>query len=579
MASQPSGSSHGFQQRLGLFDGTMLVAGTMIGSGIFITSQDIANDVGAAGWLMVVWALSGVMTLLGAMSYAELAGMMPHAGGQYVYLKESYSPLWGFLYGWTCFLVIQTGSIAAVAVAFAKFLGVLVPMIGTQVQLEVLQPARDVAALFPSLADLGTDALHQKAIIVFAATNVNWQFSLPFMAEPFFEMKHFVVTAGQIVAVGVIVFLTWLNCRGVQEGKIVQNVMGVTKTLALIGLILVGLFVVASAAARTANYGDLWGGLMGTESTLKMQKSLPAFNLTVIGLMVVGGAMVGSLFSMDAWNNITFTAGEFKNPKRNLPLSLFFGTSMVIVLYLAANYAFIESLPVQGDPSKALEKERLADAEYLKAEEYAKANNAAAAQEALKKADQAASEAAYHRGINGAKDGRVGTAILELLSPRYGAYAMAIAIMISTFGCVNGMILMGARLYYVMAVDNLFFRAVGRLNRRGVPAVGLIFQSAWSILLVFSGTYNELLDYVIFAVLVFYVLTVIGLFILRRTQPQAERPYRAFGYPVLPAFYVSMCALVMVNLLIVKPKFTWPGLIIVLSGIPIYFLWRLLQRK
>ncbi len=582
MASElPTPIATGFQQRLGLFDGTMLVAGTMIGSGIFITSQAIAVDVGSSGWLMFVWALSGIMTIIGALSYAELASMMPSAGGQYVYLKEAYSPLWGFLYGWTCFLVIQTGSIAAVAVAFAKFLGVMVPAIGTQVQLEALGPgtAKDLVAFFPALADLGTNADYQKSIIVFAATNVNWNLSLPFASEPFFEMKHFVITAGQIVAVSVIAFLTWLNCRGVQEGKIVQNVMGVTKTLALIGLILVGIFVVASPMARTANYTDMWGGLAESKSVQAMQKQLPTINLTLLGIMVVGGAMVGSLFSMDAWNNITFTAGEFKNPKRNLPLSLFFGTGMVIVLYLLANYAFIESLPVKGNPELATQNEKLADAEYKRAAELRQANQSEAAADALAKADRAASEAAYYRGIDGAKDDRVGTAVLELVSPRHGAYAMAIAIMISTFGCVNGMILMGARLYYVMALDNLFFRAVGKLNRRGVPAVGLIFQSIWSILLVFSGTYNELLDYVIFAVLVFYVLTVIGLFILRRTRPNAERPYRAFGYPVLPALYVVLCALVMVDLLIVKPKFTWPGLIIVLSGIPIYFCWRLLQRK
>src|SRR5262245_21671948 len=535
----------GFQRRLGPFDVTMLVIGTMIGSGIFVTSAEIARDVGSTGWLLGVWALAGVMTILGALSYAELAAAMPHAGGQYVFLREAYSPLWGFLYGWTCFLVIQTGSIAAVAVVFAKYLGVLVPALGTD-------------------------------NIIFRAADVDWKLYLPFPAPfmsdehgnklPFFELKDFTVSAGQLVAVGVIAFLTWLNCRGVQEGKIVQNLMTVAKTLALVLLIIIGLFVVSSAAAWQANSADWWGGIHSTDAYQKIGSRVGAAGL-VIALMVAGGAMVGALFSADAWNNITFTAGETRNPRRTLPLSLALGTGTVILLYLLANVAYVSALPVR--PSAEVER-RLTELQE-RVDELAREGRLDEAEEVKAELDAIP---ASDRGIARARDDRVGTAVLELWSPNFGAPLMAVAIMISTFGCVNGMTLMGARLYCVMARDNLFFRGVGHLNRHSVPAVGLILQGAWSILLVFSGTYNELLDYVIFAVLVFYVLTVTGLFVLRRTQPLLERPVKAFGYPVLPALYVALCAAIMVDLLIVKPKFTWPGLMIVLTGIPVYFLWR-----
>jgi APA family basic amino acid/polyamine antiporter len=541
----PSGSAPGhFQQRLGLFDSTMLVVGTMIGSGIFVVSVSIAQDVGSAGWLMAVWGLAGFMTIIGALSYAELAGMMPHAGGQYVYLREAYSPLWGFLYGWSCFLVIQTGSIAAVAVVFAKYLGVLRP-------------------------ELGTDAEVNK---IWTVENVDIRLTLPFMKEPFFIMKDFVVTTGQLVAAGIIVFLTLLNCRGVQEGKVVQNIFTVAKTLALILLIIVGVFVVASTAAWSANSADWWGGINQTDRFRDVSKlELVGSSRLLVALMVAGGAMVGALFAADAWNNITFTAGEIRNPRRNLPLSLALGTGTVIVLYLLANFAYLRALPVMGDP--ALERKVTAlEARENKLRDEKKDHEAKAAAEEKKEILNAAST--FERGIALAKDQRVGTAVLELWSPRLGAGLMALAIMVSTFGCVNGMILMGARLYYVMAQDQLFFRAVGGLNKKLVPAVGLVLQGLWSILLVFSGTYDELLDFVIFAVLVFYVLTVAGLFILRRTQPQADRPYRAVGYPFLPAVYVILCAVIMLNLLVVKPKFTWPGLIIVLTGIPVYFIWR-----
>lgn len=567
----------GFQQRLGLFDATMLVVGTMIGSGIFVTSAAIAQDVGSAGWLLVVWGLAGVMTIIGALSYAELAAMMPRAGGQYVYLREQYNPLCGFLYGWTCFLVIQTGSIAAVGVAFAKFLGVMAPALGVAVQFGEPDQVQHVSAFMPDLADLGTDAVKQPAIIIFAHTHLNLKLTLPFMSEPFFKLEHFTVTAGQLVAVAIIVFLTLLNCRGVQEGKIVQNVFTVSKTLALIVLILVGLLVVSSPESWQINTTDWWGAIYSTGAYKDLSRDWGAAGM-LAALMVMGGAMVGSLFSADAWNNITFTAGEIRNPRRNLPLSLALGTGSVILLYMLANLAYVRSLPVQGDLKKAETSEAAAVAALRRADELALTGQTAAAQQSRDEAQEFRRAAAFERGIDKAKDERVATAVMERWSPGMGAYLMAAAIMISTFGCINGMILMGARLYYVMAQDNLFFGAVGSLNSRGVPAVGLILQGIWSVLLVFSGTYNELLDYVIFAVLVFYVLTVTGLFILRRTQPDAERPYKAWGYPVLPALYVFLCAAIMLDLLIVKPKYTWPGLIIVLSGIPVYFLWRAMGR-
>lgn len=533
-----------FQQKLGLFDATMLVAGTMIGSGIFIVSADIARDVAGSGWLLAVWLLTGVMTIIGALSYAELAAMMPHAGGQYVYLREAYSPLWGFLYGWAVFTVIQTGSIAAVGVAFAKFLGVLVPVLGTE-----------------------NTILEWKGLKI--------SLSLPWMTEPFFKRNEFTISAGQLVACVLVIFLSWLNCRGVQEGKWVQNIFTVAKTAALLLLIAVGLSFVSQPEALKFNIEHLWTGIedtprfkevanlwTGIEDTPRYKEvaklaSAPVF---IVALMVAGGAMVGSLFSADAWNNVTFTAGEVKNPRRNLPLSLLFGTGMVIALYILANLAYLSVLPVQGDAALA---------EQLK-KEYE--NTPPEDRAAINEKYQAAT---YKLGIDHARDDRVGTAALQMASPKLGVPFMAVAIMISTFGCVNGMILMGARLYYAMAQDKLFFKSVGQLNQRGVPAAGIILQCAWTLLLIFSGTYSELLDYVIFAALLFYVLTVTGLFVLRVRQPNLERPYRAFGYPFIPALYVFLCAVIMLDLLVVKPVYTWPGLIIVLAGIPVYFIWRL----
>ena len=502
-----------FQQRLGLFDATMLVAGSMVGSGIFIVSADMARDLGSPGWLLAAWVLTGVITVIGALSYAELAAMMPHAGGQYVYLRESYSSLFAFLYGWTAFLVIQTGFIAAVSVAFAKFLGVFAPALGT-----------------------GPEAVLYKSTF---AEPVVLTMPLPWLNEPLEVLRRadFTVTAGQLVAVGVIVLLTAINMRGLREGKWVQNVFTVTKTLALAALVVVGLAVAASPAAVSANTADPWGGT--ATATAERVRGLVGGGAPLTLLMVFGAALVGSLFSADAWNNVTFTAGEVRDPRRNLPLSLVLGVGLVIALYILANIAYMAALPVRGSEGAA---------------------------------------APFERGIAHARDDRVATAVLELVSPGVGVYLMAAAIMVSTFGCVNGLILMGARLYWAMARDGLFFRSVGALNARGVPAAGLVLQALWSVVLLFTGTYGELLDYIIFATLLFYVLTVAGLFVLRRTRPHAERPYRALGYPVLPALYVVLCAAIMLDLLIVRPKFTWPGLLLVLTGVPVYFLWRLRSK-
>jgi amino acid transporter len=593
----------GFQQRLGLFDSTMLVAGSMIGSGIFIVSADITRDVGSAGWLLAVWILTGVITIMGALSYAELAAMMPHAGGQYVYLREAYGPLWGFLYGWTAFLVIQTGFIAAVSVAFAKFLGVLAPGLGTDNTLYSVE--------------LGVE----RVLPVWWLGREDW--------PTFFKRDQFTISAGQLVAVTVTVVLTGINCFGVQAGKLVQNVFTVAKMLGLAMLIVLGLTVAFNAATLSKNFTDIWDGIWTTRQFAGVNKIVPVAGLAAA--MVIGGAMVGSLFSSDAWNNVTFTAGEMKDPRRNLPRSLALGTIIVICLYLLANVAYLAALPIKrADPdalAKAIALAREADATVASLEADIKHLSATVAEAQLlilagkeeidqrsaqqqsakvqqlkddnarlekyielaqaeiakrqkdltaarQKAQQLNGEATIARGISHARDGRVGTAVLERASPNFGVPLMAIAIMISTFGCVNGLVLMGPRLYYAMAQDKLFFQSVGQLNERGVPAWGLTLQGLWSIVLIFSGTYNDLLDYIIFAALLFYVLTVAGLFVLRRKQPHADRPYRAIGYPVVPALYVTLCALIMLDLLVVKPVYSWPSFLIVLTGIPVFYFWR-----
>jgi len=467
-----------FRKSLTLFDSTAIVAGSMIGSGIFIVSSDIARQVGAPGWLMMVWLITGVLTIFAALSYGELAGMFPKAGGQYVYLKEAYNPLTGFLYGWTLFLVIQTGTIAAVAMAFAKFLGVLIPWI---------------------------------------SESVTW-----------IRIGFFKFGPVQIVAIGSIAFLTWINTRGIKTGKRVQNSFTTIKVLLLIGFILIGLGFAASTGAFEINRKIFWEA---TQIRNGQIETLTGFAL----IAAIGMAMVGSLFSSDAWNNITFTAGEVINPRKNIPLSLFFGTFTVTILYLLANLVYVMVLPVRG-----------------------------------------ASEAdnVFSRGMQFATDDRLATAAIYGVFGVYAAVIMAGFIVISTFGCNNGLILSGARVYYAMARDETFFKQVGKLNDNGVPKNGLVLQGIWAALLCLSGTYSDLLDYVIFAVMIFYVLTIFGIFILRIRKPGLERPYKAFGYPVIPLVYIILGILIMGILLVYKPLYTWPGLIVVLTGIPVYYLWK-----
>ena len=491
-----------FVRGLGLVDSTMIVAGSMIGSGIFIVSADIARQVGSAGWLLVVWLITGVLTIAAALSYGELAAMMPRAGGQYVYLREAFSPLWGFLYGWTLFLVIQTGTIAAVAVAFARYLGVLVPSISP------------TAWIIPPIN-----------------LSANYAVSL---------------SVQQLVAILVVMLLTAINARGLHIGKWIQNIFTSAKTLALVLLILIGLLLRHNPEAIQANFSELWTprGLDPIKPEWSFISTVTAAGGVFGMLVAICVAQVGSLFSSDAWNNITFTAGEVKEPRRNLPLSLAAGTGLVTVIYLLANVAYLCLLPFDK--------------------------------------------------IQHAPDDRVATAAVEVVFSGGGAVIMAVAIMISTFGCNNGLILAGARVYYAMARDGLFFQAVGRLNRRSVPAAGLVLQCVWACVLVLPRTrlrnpvtgaeqygnlYSTLLDYVVFAVLIFYVLTIAGLFVLRRKEPAAERPYRAVGYPLVPALYVLAALVIMLVLLAYRTRTSWPGLVIVLLGVPVYYIWKRLAPK
>ena len=489
---------HVFQRRLNLFDSTAIVVGSMIGSGIFIVSADIARMVGSPGWLMMVWIITGFMTIFAALSYGELAGMFPKAGGQYVYLKEAYNPLTGFLYGWTLFLVIQTGTIAAVGMAFAKFSGVLIPWISESV-------------VWFSLKNLGFGPLDLGLFTI-------RQFDLGFV-------KFGPV---QLVAIGSIGFLTWINTKGIQEGKKIQNAFTSGKFILLVLFIIIGLGFAANSSSINLNSLIFWNPMKEGPGGA----DIPLSGMALIA--AIGMAMVGSLFSSDAWNNITFTAGEVINPRKNIPLSLFLGTMAVTILYLLANVVYITVLPVRGEPAGS---------------------------------DIAA------RGIQYALNDRLGTAAISGVFGIYAVLIMATFIVISTFGCNNGLILAGARVYYAMASDRIFFKKVGRLNNHGVPATGLVIQGIWAGLLCLSGTYGQLLDYVVFAVLIFYVLTIFGLFRLRINRPELERPYKAFGYPFIPLVYILLALAVMIILLIYKPEYTWPGLIIVILGIPVYYLW------
>jgi APA family basic amino acid/polyamine antiporter len=476
-----TGTSTALVRGINLTAAVALVVGSMIGSGIFIVSADISRQVGAPGLLIAVWALTGLITVMGALTQGELAAMYPKAGGQYVFLREGLSPLWGFLYGWTLFLVIQTGTIAAVGVAFAKFLAVLWPAITPDVFLSL--------GHVPSLGDvLFTLVGRPPATPQVIEIGVSWQ---------------------RIVGIGTVLLLTWVNVQGVKAGAWIQTVLTGAKVIAVGGLILLGLTVGRQAVAAGQNFGNFWG----TQS----------FGLML--LPVLGAAMVGSLFSSDAWNNVTFAAAEVQNPRRNLPLALTAGTLLVTVFYVLANVAYLNVLPL----------------------------------------DQ----------IQHAAEDRVGTAAAQVIFGDAGRTVMAVAILISTFGCNNGLILSGARVYYAMARDGLFFRTVGRVDpRHHTPKVALWVQALWTSLLALSGTYGQLLDYVIFAAVLFYFLTAIALFRLRVIRPDAERPYRVLGYPWMPALYLLLTGAVMVNLLFMKPLYTWPGVLIVVLGIPVYFVWK-----
>jgi len=447
------------QKSLGLLDATTLVMGSMIGSGVFIVSADISRQVQSPGLMLVTWIVTALLTLIAALSYGELAAAMPRAGGQYVYLREAFGPLFGFLYGWTLFLVIQTGTIAAVAVAFAKFSGVFFPWI--------------------------------------SASNV----VLPAGPLP--------VNSQQLVGILVLVFLTWLNARGVRAGANLQNVFTIAKTGALAGLVGLGFLAGRSDAAIEANFTGFWRNAGWNWDTVR----------------ITGVAMVGALFSADAWNNVTFTAGETRHPSRNLPLSLALGVGAVTALYVACNFVYLMVLPISA--------------------------------------------------IQAAPEDRVGTAAASAILGPAGVQVMAAAIMVSTFGCANGILMAGARVYYAMALDGLFFRAAAKVHPdRRTPTVALWTQCLWACLLTLSGSYSDLLDYVIFAVLLFYVLTIAGVFVLRRRRPDMERPYRAAGYPVLPALYILLAGSIAVLLLMYKPSYTWPGLGIVFLGVPVFYLWR-----
>jgi APA family basic amino acid/polyamine antiporter len=449
---------------LKLFDATTIIIGSMIGSGIFIVSADMARALRSPGLLLAAWGIAAVMTILAALSYGELAAAMPHAGGQYVFLREAFGTLFGFLYGWTLFLVIQTGTIAAVVVAFAKFMGLFVPWISAS---RILIP-------------------------------------LPF---------GYSLSSQHLVAIVVLAVLTWVNCLGLREGATVQNMFTVTKVGGLLVLLATGFVLSGNPAAVETNLGHFFPD---------------SFNLAM--LAVLGGTLVGSLFSSDAWNNVTFTGSEVVNPRRNLPLSLFLGTGIVSLIYICTNVVYLKVLPLSA--------------------------------------------------IASAPEDRVGSLVAQSLMGPWGMTFITLAILVSTFGCANGLILAGARVYYAMASDGLFFRRVARISpRRHTPMFSLMLQAIWASILVLSGTYSDLLDYVIFAALLFYVLTVCGLFVLRKKRPDLDRPYKAFGYPVLPGLYILMASLVMLDLLWVKPRFTWPGLIIVLTGVPAFFIWNAKRRS
>jgi APA family basic amino acid/polyamine antiporter len=468
-----------FRRSLTLFDATMLVAGSMIGSGIFIVSANMSRQLGSPGYLLLAWVASAFITIIAALSYGELAGMMPKAGGQYVYLKEAWNPFVAFLFGWTSFTVIQTGFIAAVGVAFAKFAAVFIPAFGTD--------------------NIVLDAGILK------------------------------ISAGQLLAIFIIVVLTLINMQGVKSGKAVQAVFTSAKLVALALLVIAGLTMAAKGHFITDNFTNMWNAYSATINKKGEVIQQPLYGMALIAGF--GVAMVGSLFSSDAWNNVTFISAEIKNPERNIPRSLFLGTLMVGVLYTAVNFTYLAILPLNGFPHGA---------------------------------------GIMAHGIAFAKDDRVATAIIAVILGSGATYVMAALIMVSTFGCNNGIILSGARLYYAMAADGLFFKQAMHLNKKGVPAKSLLYQCMWAIVLCLSGKYSDLLEYITIASLIFYALTIAGIFRLRIKQPDAPRPYKVKAYPWLPGLYVVIATAIAADLLIMIPRTTLPGIVIVLLGIPIY---------
>lgn len=485
----------------------MLVIGSMIGSGIFIVSAEIAREVDSPALLIGAWAVTGFLTITAALSYGELAAMMPRAGGQYVYLREALGPLWGFLYGWTLFLVIQTGTIAAVGVAFGKFLGVFWPSISSTHWILHLWkvPPIPIGPMVLGNMDVGINTQNLMAILL-------------------------------------TILLSIINIFGVKTGAAIQNVFTIAKAAGLLGLAVIGLAIGRTVYAMRANFGghDFFrNAVHGALHPVQVGVGGPTVLVGTLTILAV--AQVGSLFSSDAWNNVTFTAGEVKNPSRNLPLSLALGTLVVTTLYIACNFVYLMVLPLNGTAGGA---------------------------------------SILERGIQHAAEDRVATAVMTQMIGPVGGLLMAAAIMISSFGCMNGLILSGARVYYAMAKDRLFFREVARLHPTyKTPVVSLMVQMVWTCVLCISGSYGQLLDYIIFAALLFYILTIAGVFVLRRTHPEAERPYRAFGYPVLPGVYILMACFIDVVLLRYKPQYTWPGLIVVLLGIPVYYAWSRQKTK
>lgn len=468
--------------KLSLLDAILIVSGSMIGSGIFRVSADMARTVGGPGWLLMIWILAGIITILGALSLGELASMFPKAGGPYVFLKEAFNPLTGFLYGWTVFLVVQCGTIAAVAVAFASYFGELVPI------------------------------FNEDHVIL--------------------DLNFFSIKSTQVLGIAVIGLLTFLNSRGLEYGKFILRLFTFAKLLALFGLIMLGIFVFGNWEVWQSNWDQFWS--LNPSYVMTDGK----YTLTSLGGMTlvsaIGVALVGSLFSCDAWNNVTFIAGEMESPEKNLPKSLFWGVLIVVTLYVFANVAYLFLLPFYGSPDGT---------------------------------------DAFSRGIQFAADNRVGTAAASLMFGQTATIIMAILIMVSTFGCNNSIIFSSARVYQAMALDGLFFKKMRDNNKYGVPGNALWIQFAWASVLCLSGKYGNLLDYVMFAVMFFAIIAIVGLFKLRKERPELNRPYKAWGYPYVPALYIILAGLFCINLLIEKPMYSFPGLIIVALGIPVYFYW------